>query len=465
MALLNNNPNAIIDDNSEAASNTMQKSIFVKNNIPSLLFRKRQKQSIAELPKIRILPCFDFRKYGSADFQSSWVPFKNEDQTQFTQWAIPVKGYTFFGALWEHFLSPATMQSVAKKYADKFTDPIADLSSFIRLSVKYNRLSRDGMTPLITHEEELLASVPKESGKFVVIPMKPRQFLMLNALVENKATGQWEQKALIITGQTYKLLTEILEVKTGRRDPIVSEAFPDNLYGDITDPAKGCILTPVERPSDTGLSMLTLSPSIDCKTLTGYTPMPVTDQVLNGRFLLNDPDNVLDIWDYQKIVDQMCMDPAIPLELLEKCLDNGGFAEGTVLNTELRAIGEQRVAERDAAIEAFKKDKAPSSMSNPSFVTNKQVAPNYSQTTNYAPAPSNPVMESLKQTASTPTTAPVMEAPTITTAPSQPQQASGLTPEEQAEYAELGKLTQTGMFTPDKLARYMELMRKASNIA
>ena len=58
-----------------------------------------------------------------------------------------------------------------------------------------------------------------------------------------------------------------------------------------------------------------------------------------------------------------------------------------------------------------------------------------------------------------------MEAPTITTAPSQPQQASGLTPEEQAEYAELGKLTQTGMFTPDKLARYMELMRKASNIA
>ena len=40
MALLNNNPNAIIDDNSEAASNTMQKSIFVKNNIPSLLLGK-----------------------------------------------------------------------------------------------------------------------------------------------------------------------------------------------------------------------------------------------------------------------------------------------------------------------------------------------------------------------------------------------------------------------------------------
>ena len=486
MALLNLNPNSIIQEKSDTAtnsSNTQWKPIFTKQGIASMLFKKRANQVAADLPKMRILPCFDYSLYGSAAFQDSWVPFKTSDQSNFTQWAIPVKGYTYFGKLWEHFLSPATAQPVTSKYAAKFTDPIADLSSFIRMSVRNNKTLRDGVTPLITQEELELASQPRESGKFVVLPMKPRAFLLVNALVENKETGAWEPKVVILSSQAYKLLTEFLEQRPGRSDPIVSEAFPDYLFGDITDPNDGCILLPKEESSDSGLKILTLAPSYNSKTLAGHTKFPITGEQLRSRVLLNDTDNVLDIWDYQRILDQMCKDPAIPLEVLEKAMEYGGFASHAVLNLDLREEGLKELADREASYASFLEKKGGAVTSTPNVVTpTPQPISNIPQSSGvYATMqPQNSVMSALQQTAATQPAVETMPIPqqtsvvTPATVPA-PQQTyvtastpstSNLTPEEQAEFERMTLASQNGQgISPADMIKYMDLMRKAQGVA
>ena len=478
MALLNLNPNTIIQEQSDSAtssSNIQRKPIFTKPGIPSMIYKKKAKQVAADLPRMRLLPCFDYSLYGSEAFYSSWVPFKSPDQTSFTQWAIPVKGYTYFGKLWEHFLSPATAQASTSKYADKFTDPIADLSSFIRMSVRNGKTLRDGVTPLITQEELDLASTPRESGKFVVIPMKPRAFLLVNALVENKDNGEWEQKVVILSSQAYKLLTETLETRPGRSDPIVSEAFPDYLFGDITDPNDGCILFPKEEPSDSGINILTLTPSYNKKTLAGHTKMPITEAQLRGRYLLNDTDNVLDIWDYQRILDQMCKDPAIPLETLEKAMEYGGFASHAVLNTDLRQQGIAEVEAMEAAFASYRENQSKVATPNPSFVGIPQRSGVYEKST--TTQPTSNVMQSLQQSAynspipvvpPTPTAVTTQVTPQVTpqvTTASTPNQ-SRLTPEEQVEFNNLTAMTQTGQgISPADMVRYMDLMRKAQGVA
>lgn len=488
MGLLNLNPNTVRSNKAEDNSTRNARPIFTKENVPSVLFKKGRNQSISELPRVRILPCFDYALYGTPGFEKSWVPFKTEDQTSYTQWAIPVKGYTYFGKLWANFLSPATLQPMGQKYPTPFTDPISDIRGFIAKNLKYGTTLRDGVTPLITPEEAQLVAMPKSKDEFAAIPVKPRVFLLCNALIENTKTGAWEVKVLVVNGYAYKLFTDILEQRPSRSDPEINPAFPDCLFGDITDPTTGCILIPKEIESDSGILLVTLSPSKDAKTLMGFQQYPVDDSILAQRYVLNDSDNVLDIWTYQQILDQLCKDPLIPIETLQKAMDYGAFSDTASLNVELRDQGQH---EYDAIMIAMENKRQRASGG-----TNTNVMPNFANPMmNRKPIPQQPrpqvtmphftpdnTMAALK-TAATPdisTTAYTQPKeinfqpvnPAISSSPIQPtvQQPAAapqptvqatITSEELKEFEDLVKQAQSGTLTGNQMSRYLELMKKA----
>ena len=83
--------------------------------------------------------------------------------------------------------------------------------------------------------------------------------------------------------------------------------------------------------------------------MVGWVNKPITVDDLKSRVVLVDPDNVLDIWDYQKILDQLCRDPMIPTDILQLAFDNGAFEPSSVLNLELRKEGEEILAKRNEA--------------------------------------------------------------------------------------------------------------------
>ena len=441
--LLNLDPNSVTNPNQDTSS--IIKPMFVKAGISSYYYRKRKTQSYSELPKLRILPCFDFSKYHTEEFKTSFVPFKVVSPSggiSYSQWAIPVKGYMFFGNLYEHFLSPATLQPVDQKYPTKYTDPISDLRSFIFFANRQNKTLSDGVTPMITPEELRLIEFPKEPDKFQVLPNKPRVFLLINALLQNVESSEWEQTVVILSGQTFQQLIAALEEKPGRNSPIINQNFEDNLFGDPTDPTTGCVIWPRKCKSTSGLDILGLAPSPDGKTLVGFQQMPIGPDVLSNRQLLNDPDNVLDIWTYQRILDQLCKDPVIPTELLEKAYENNAFCSDAVLNLQLRNGGEELVRAREAAKIAEEAPKVASIH-----------APTFS-----APSYNTPV--------STVSPTEIKEIPLKNIEPvtqvSATEQGSKLTPEEEAEYQALHAKAMQGMLDGESMSKYLKLYSKRS---
>lgn len=342
------NLNTSNSDNSKSGNQrNFNSSIFVKNGISSMVLKKPKPG--AAPTRIRILPSFDYSLYQTESFQTSVLPFKTPDQKGMTDWAAAVKGYLYFGELWAHFLSPATMQP-GSAFPRKFTDPIADLRSFIYQGNKHQYTLPDGITPLINQEAmDLIIPDPNSQFKAPKIPSKPRDFVLVNALVENSETKAWEPKVVIITKQAFNLLEDILDMRPKKSDPEITPAYPDYLFGDVTDMQTGCILEGREVRTDSNIKALTLCPSSDNKSLVGWVNKPITVDDLKSRVVLVDPDNVLDIWDYQKILDQLCRDPMIPTDILQLAFDNGAFEPSSVLNLELRKEGEEILAKRNEA--------------------------------------------------------------------------------------------------------------------
>lgn len=344
--LLNLNTSSSENSKSDNQRN-FNSSIFVKSGISSMILKKPKP---GEAPtRIRILPSFDYSLYQTESFKTSVLPFKTPDQKGMTDWAAAVKGYLYFGELWAHFLSPATMQPGAA-FPRKFTDPIADLRSFIYQGNKHQYTLSDGITPLINQEAmDLILPDPNSQFKAPKLPSKPRDFVLVNALVENNETKAWEAKVVILTKQAFNLLEDILDMRPKKSDPEITPAYPDYLFGDITDMQTGCVLEAREVKTDSNTKALTLCPSSDNKSLVGWINKPITVDDLKSRSVLVDPDEVLDIWDYQKILDQLCKDPMIPMDILQLAFDNGAFNSSAVLNLDLRQEGEEILAKRNEA--------------------------------------------------------------------------------------------------------------------
>lgn len=475
--LLNLNTSSSENSKSDNQRN-FNSSIFVKNGISSMILKK-PKPGMAPT-RIRILPSFDYSLYQTESFQTSVLPFKTPDQKGMTDWAAAVKGYLYFGELWAHFLSPATMQPGAA-FPRKFTDPIADLRSFIYQGNKHQYTLSDGITPLINQEAmDLILPDPNSQFKAPKLPSKPRDFVLVNALVENSETKAWEAKVVILTKQAFNLLEDILDMRPKKSDPEITPAYPDYLFGDITDIQTGCILEAREVKTDSNTKALTLCPSSDNKSLVGWVNKPITVDDLKARSVLVDPDEVLDIWDYQKILDQLCKDPMIPTDVLQLAFDNGAFNSSAVLNLDLRQEGEEILAKRnEASAKRASQQGSGGTMGGSSLLTSRLARPQ---------AASSPLLNAMKQQqiassstgslgmqAQMPTeqdAAPqilVKEAEVATTATTaessmEEKMSQKLTPEELVEYKEMLDLSSKGKpLSPAQIAKYITFTQKVNS--
>lgn len=469
--LLNLNPL----NNLENKSNNRQfnSSIFTKEGIRSVILKKPK---AGQPPmRVRILPSFDFSLYGSEVFKSSVLPFKTPDFKSITDWAISVKGYTYFGDLWSHFLSPATMQPNLS-FPRQYTDPVVDLRSFIFKGNKNGTTLSDGITPLINAEAMDLIK-PDPVTRFVKLPAKPRDFVLMNALVENQETKQWDQEVLIITRQAFNLFCDILETRPRKSDPEITPGFEDYLFGDPTDPKTGCILEAREVTTDSNLKALTLCPSSDNKSLVGFLQKEIGEGEILSRYVLQDPENVLDIWSYQQILDKMCEDPMIPEDLLQLAFENNAFNSEAVLNLHLRQQGNEKLAKRQ---EAMNKKSGVGSMVSPTQPQFSTLAPkptsglmgklasmsNTSSSVNGLGGsrlvnPTTIATNSVEVTPQEPVNPIVQQSPEQQTSQTADPNMSKLSPEEQKTYMQLLQKSTSGQaLQTDEIQKYIELMQK-----
>ena len=205
--------------------------------------------------------------------------------------------------------------------------------------------------------------------------------------------------------------------------------------------------------------------------MVGWVNKPITVDDLKSRVVLVDPDNVLDIWDYQKILDQLCRDPMIPTDILQLAFDNGAFEPSSVLNLDLRKEGEEILVKRNEASakrasgigvsNGFPQARQPNTASSPLLNAMRQQA-----TTNI----SSPVITRVEPknvaTNDIITETPKLDATENTTASAtmEEQMAQKLTPEELVEYKEMLDLSAKGKpLSPAQIAKYITFTQKVNS--
>ena len=280
-----------------------------------------------------ILPSFDMSK-GPSEFKTSYVAYREQNSDlidpitktpAFTHWAKSCKAYTYFGNARQNFVSPLTgkaYRAVKSKRDNKVryyppynTDPIVDIANY----VFFNKDKVDAATARLFNKSE--------DGQTKALARAPKSYVLSNALVRID-NGDWQFKVIAYSEMAYVDLVNLLAQMTGKSQNGLTPAFDDYLFGDITDPLTGSILT-VSLKSGNGIPFAGFNISADNRTLNGRRAIPqglITPEILSKRAILNDTD-YLDVWSYQQIVDFLVEDGVIPINVIRDGVKPGTIVE------------------------------------------------------------------------------------------------------------------------------------------
>lgn len=277
---------------------------------------------------VRILPAFDMSlNLEDEAFAKSYVSYRdaNEEQDEdtgteaFSPWFYMVHGHTYFGLGRRQFLSPLT----GTQYYPEGHDPIRDTWKYI------DKYVDDILIKQLAHGKTVLDETSKKEKKLPgYLAKTPRQFALMNVLVEGDTRGTWENAVLVCSQTTIKDLKAQLSIQTKRSDNVViTPEWEDYYYGDITDPKKGCITRVMEKSitnsngGTTRTSGFYLDQAPDDDTNHKMIVHPVTDEDLAKRYRIFDTENVTNLADketqYQIILDYLVEDGVVPLSVLE----------------------------------------------------------------------------------------------------------------------------------------------------
>lgn len=321
---------------------------FFREGIPYYFIRlPRVSKTTNEMlnpPKVRILPSFNMDLYtsGGNEFLSSTVPYKklNEEESDFilTDWIVKVRGYNFFGENKLTFLSPLTLahewkDANGKGYAPRHVDPIVDLKNFIFFnSPSVYRAAKKDIADKFAYLIDNRNGIP-------ILPKEPYTFYLCNALLKFEDSEEWKNYIMAFKITAFNSLKKIINEKTGinirgELEKGLSKDFPQFLFGDITSPEEGSVLTiDTIKVESTGQETagFTITSNRD-NPIAGVLQMPVSKEQLMGRKVLQDLDEVLNVPSYEEVLQKLVDDNAIPNEILKICYDNGGFKTGVAPN-------------------------------------------------------------------------------------------------------------------------------------
>lgn len=270
---------------------------------------------------VRILPAFDMSmsmddeafNLGFTSYRNAEIPEDDTNTPGFTDWFFPVQGYTFLGLGKRRFLSPLT----GTRFYPAGHDPIRDCWKYI------DEFVSDPEVKALAHGKTFTDASGREKKKPGYLFKKPRDFVLMNVLLQDeKVQNQWDNAVLVVTHTAMEDFRKELAKMTPRSDKVViTEEWPDYLYGDVTHPEHGPIIRVTEKqignytPAGFWLEQKPKSPATH-----NMIPMPVTEAQLAGRHRIFDTDNVTNLppkdEQYQAILDYLIEDGVVPMEVI-----------------------------------------------------------------------------------------------------------------------------------------------------
>ena len=260
----------------------------------------------------RILPARDTSFTESDDaYKGSVVPYRDlacgilDKETltpAFTPWYVFVRAYKFFGTSGDSFISPQTLKQATDNPMD-WEDPVRDCFNY----------AQNHSDPSI----KALTAKPTDKMGSSVIPLAS-DIALINMYLQDPKDNVWKVAIVPVT----KTAINDLKDKLSRPTPMsLGEAydpnFPDYLYGDITDAARGLLVSTAQITTSTGnkFNGFTIGTGAG-RDLSGVQAFPVDEQTLYNRYDLQSADT-LRILSYQELVEFMVSDGAIPLEVIK----------------------------------------------------------------------------------------------------------------------------------------------------
>lgn len=275
-----------------------------------------------------IMPAFD-PAYSPEDpaRKTSWHAYRSNTEVipsgpgkglgAFTDWFIFVLGYAYYGEGMSTFVSPLTIGE---------DDPIQDIRKYI-----YSQKNKG-----ITDYEYL---VEKGKSRTDIRPIPAVSKLMLinvwsgagNAKVKDQTVGN---RVLVLKEQAAnKLFSDLNAFRPAAIAQPFDADWPHFLYGDPTHPDHAIEVTSMEYTPAQGFPGTALNLGEMTMTSPGTMSLSskrviITEDMLSGRYELNDIENVLHIPTYEEMVDLLVEEAIIPYNLIKTVCStkyNGAF--------------------------------------------------------------------------------------------------------------------------------------------
>ena len=279
--------------------------------------------------KGRILPAFDTSmSREDKAFSRSWVPYRNlaadpseyDEDTKsppFSGWFQVFKGYRFFGKSSDSFISPLTLRGAVPDSESRC--PVFDCFMKAKKAEPGSAWAA------------LLKSDKGDKNDRGILPA-PSVLAAVNMYMSSEK-GDWENAVFTMPQASLIDLKTKLCVLTPRSMPEPYDPdFPDFLFGDITNPKTGLLVTGTKLTLATNNAIKYNGFRIgrSDQKLDGAAPKAVSDDILARRWELMS-DKTLKILTYQEIVNLLLDDGALPVDLIQEACSE--FADVNVSRT------------------------------------------------------------------------------------------------------------------------------------
>ena len=261
----------------------------------------------------RILPMFDY-DLSTADenFLRSWSPYRNADkinsatgQPELTGFFGVAACYSWFGNKNVSFVSPSSrrfIQGITK--GAELIDPVFDIRMYAK------KHADPAIRALIERNEN------KKDAKVVLPYANIRYFF--NFYGSTNSDRIIKNYVIDVSKKGFEDLADKLGEWRPGHETVLDPAWPNYLFGDITNPALGLMVDTVQIPGNPQPFNGFIFTNTSHKSLKGTRQLAVPEEALLNRVHFYGDNSAFKIMDAQEIVDFLVEDGAIPYHLIQE---------------------------------------------------------------------------------------------------------------------------------------------------
>jgi hypothetical protein len=265
----------------------------------------------------RILPMFDYNlSQADANFPQSWAPYRDADrvdqetgQPELTAFFGVASCYSWFGNKQVSFLSPTTYRYThGMSRGQEMTDPLLDIRNYAK-----------------KHEDPAVRALTERPANTkdakVVLPYAQLRYFF-NFYGTAGSDRNIRNYVIDVSKKAFDDLSGKLSEWRPAHETVVDSAWPNYLFGDITNPMTGLLVDTVSIPSNPQpFNGFIFCPGAH-KSLKGTRAQPVPQEALIKRSHFYGDNMAFKIMPAQEIVDFLVEDGAVPYYLIQEVCSN-----------------------------------------------------------------------------------------------------------------------------------------------